>query len=105
MGSVMSVDQLRKPQGTSHPSRPAADNDHIRRHLRPLNTFNRFAENQHLSSNPTTSWPRIHADERGSNNRSISNLDQRLSALIRGEEVILQLSLSSLPQSVAARYR
>ena len=61
---------------------------------RSLNAFNWFAEDEHLSSNPTTSWPRIHADERGSNNRSISNLDQRLSALIRGGEVTLQLLLS-----------
>src|SRR5690242_14652929 len=67
MRGIVRVDQLRKPQGTGHPSRPAADNDHIGRHLRPLNTFNRFAEDEHLVPSPTTSWPRVHADERGSN--------------------------------------
>src|SRR5580692_1360304 len=80
MGSVVRIDQLREPQGTSHPSRPAADDNYISRHLRPLNAFNWFAEDEHLISNPTTSWPRIHADERGSN--SDSNLEFR-SALIR----------------------
>ena len=44
---VVLVDQLRKPQRTSHPRRPAADDDHIGRHLRTFNAFERFAEDQH----------------------------------------------------------
>src|ERR1700752_3723197 len=80
MGSVVRIDQLRTPKGKSHPGRPAADDDHIGRHLRPLNPVNGFAEDEHLISRPPTSLPRIHADERGSN-RDL-NLEFR-SAFIR----------------------
>jgi len=45
---VVRVNQLREPQSTSHPRRSAADDHHVGRHLRPLYTFDRFAENQHL---------------------------------------------------------
>jgi hypothetical protein len=47
MRRIVRVDQLRKTQGASHASRPAADNDNIGGHLRPFNAFNRFAENEH----------------------------------------------------------
>ncbi len=47
MGGIVRVDQLRESQRTSHARRPAADNDHIGRHLRTLHTFDRFAEDQH----------------------------------------------------------
>ena len=45
MSCVVRVNQLCQTQSTSHPSRPAAHDDHIRRHLRALHAFNGFAEN------------------------------------------------------------
>ena len=47
MRSVVSVDQLRQPQRTSHAGRAAANDDHVSRHLRPFDAFNRFAKDQH----------------------------------------------------------
>jgi hypothetical protein len=44
---VVFVNQLREPQPTSHPRRPAADDDHIRKHLRTFNAFESFAKHQH----------------------------------------------------------
>ena len=44
---VMGVDQLRKPQRTSHPGRAAADDDDIRLHLWPFDALNWLAEVNH----------------------------------------------------------
>jgi hypothetical protein len=41
------VDKLRKPQCTRQPSRPAANDDDIGRHLRAGYVCGRFAENKH----------------------------------------------------------
>ena len=59
IGRIVRVDQLRKPQRASHPRRPAADDDHISRHLRTFNTFNRFSENDHLTSLSQIPSPQI----------------------------------------------
>src|ERR1700722_11294856 len=53
MGCIVRVNQLRQAQGTRHTGRPAADNNHIRGHLRPLNAFDWFAENQHKKTSAT----------------------------------------------------
>ena len=45
---VVLINQLRQAQRAGHPCGPAADDDHIGRHLRTLDTFNRFAEDQHF---------------------------------------------------------
>jgi hypothetical protein len=47
MRRIVRVDQLRQPQRTSHAGRAAANDDHISRHLRPLDAFDWFAEDQH----------------------------------------------------------
>jgi hypothetical protein len=47
MRGIVRANQLRQSQRTRHTRRTAADDDHISRHLRPFNAFDRFAENQH----------------------------------------------------------
>ena len=47
MGSIMCIDKLRQTQRARHAGRPAADNDYVSRHLGALDTFDRFAEDQH----------------------------------------------------------
>src|SRR5580704_9914895 len=42
---VVLVDQLGKPQGASHACRTTANDDHVSRHLRAFDTFNRLSEN------------------------------------------------------------
>ena len=42
---VVLIDELREPQGASHASRAAADDDHVGGHLRAFDVFERFAEN------------------------------------------------------------
>jgi hypothetical protein len=59
MFRVVLVDQLREPQGTSHPGGPTADDDHIGRHLRPFDAFESFSKYQHKNQ------PRICADSHG----------------------------------------
>ena len=53
MRGVVRVDELRQPKRASHPSRPAANDHDIGRHLRPLDAFNRFAKNQHKKTSAT----------------------------------------------------
>ena len=47
MGGVVSIDQLRQAQCAGHTSGAAADDDHVGRHLRAFDAFDRFAEDQH----------------------------------------------------------
>ncbi len=47
MLGVVLVDQLREPQSTRHARGAAADDNHVGRHLRAVNAFERFAEDQH----------------------------------------------------------
>src|SRR5580692_6518929 len=47
MRDVVRVNQLRQAQCAGHAGRPSADDDHVSRHLRPLDAFNRFAEDHH----------------------------------------------------------
>ena len=47
MRGVVRVDQLRQAQRAGHARRSAADDDHIGRHLRAFDAFDRFAEDQH----------------------------------------------------------
>ena len=44
---VVSVDQLRQAQCTGHTGRAAADDDHIRFHLRPFDALDWFTEVDH----------------------------------------------------------
>jgi hypothetical protein len=39
------VDELGEPQGARHARRPAANDDHIGRHLGAVDAFERFAKN------------------------------------------------------------
>src|SRR5579864_1482926 len=80
MGGVMSVDQLREPQCTGHPSRPAANDHHISRHLRTLNTVDRFAENEHLISRPQLlcrGFTRMNTDQTAAQFRFWIRVDSR----------------------------
>ena len=67
MRGVVRVDQLRQPQRAGHARRPAADDDHIGRHLRAFNAFDRFAEDQHKNKSA--------ADLRGSTRIRSSEFD------------------------------
>src|SRR3954451_21636123 len=49
IGRVVGLNKLRKPQRASHPRWSAADNDDIRRHLRPFHAFNWSSEDDHFS--------------------------------------------------------
>src|SRR5438270_12946828 len=44
---IVLVNELRKPQRTGHPRRPAADDDDIRFHLRTLDVWQRLSEVDH----------------------------------------------------------
>ena len=50
MRGVMCVDKLRQAQRAGHAGRPAADDDYVGRHLRALDAFDRFAENQQAAT-------------------------------------------------------
>ncbi len=53
---IMFVDELRQTQGAPHPCRATANDDNIRLHLRPLDTLNWLAEDEH--SAPTSIQPK-----------------------------------------------
>ena len=52
---VVLINQLRQAQRTGHTSGTTPDDDHIGGHLRPLNAFDRFAEDQHKKTSATDS--------------------------------------------------
>ena len=55
MLGVVLVDELRQPQSASHARGAAADDDDVGLHLRAIDAFERFAENEHLANLATDS--------------------------------------------------
>src|SRR6476469_442623 len=47
MAAIVTIDQLRQAQRAGQPGGAAANNGYVRLHLRTLNTFKRFSEDNH----------------------------------------------------------